>query len=163
MGIIRRNFVTCALFCVCATTSGQATLHTIDVKAIAEVEAKRTEDGRIVTGLVPADRLVPGDSVVYTLEIRNYGREDISAPTIVRAVPEHTIYVGDSATGPGAEVNYSVDGGVSFDRPENLRITDADHRSRRALPSDYTHIRWTLRIVLKSKSVAYARFRAIVK
>jgi hypothetical protein len=73
------------------------------------------------------------------------------------------VYVADSATGPGAEVTYSVDGGHFFGRPEGLRVMSSDGRSRRAIASDYTHIRWNLRMTLKSKSVAYARFRAVVK
>jgi uncharacterized repeat protein (TIGR01451 family) len=153
----------CAALCVCAPVSGQATLPTIDVKAIAEVEVTTSQDGHDVVVLAPADRVVPGDAVIYTLEIRNRGAADIVRPVISRAVPAHMVYVADSATGPGAEVTYSVDGGVTFGHPEGLRVMSSEGRSRRAVASDYTHIRWNLRMTLKSKSVAYARFRAVVK
>ena len=156
----------CCLFltwCGGAAASGQGNLRTIEVKAVAEVAVTTLQKGRTVTVLAPADRLVPGDTVIYTLEIRNVGTADVVAPSISRAVPEHMVYVADSASGPGAEVSYSVDGGVTFARPENLRVSDAARGSRRAVGADYTHIRWNLRITLKAKSVAYARFRAVVK
>jgi hypothetical protein len=72
-------------------------------------------------------------------------------------------YVADSAVGPGAEVSYSIDGGKSFERAENLRVTGADGQSRPATAADYTHIRWHLKNTLKANSVAFVRFRALVK
>jgi uncharacterized repeat protein (TIGR01451 family) len=113
--------------------------------------------------LAPADRVVPGDLVLYTLEIRNVGPAPVTAPEVTRPVPAHMAYVADSATGPGAEVTYSVDGGHHFDRPENLQVADPDGHVRLAKSIEYTHIRWKLKNVLKVKSVAYARFRATVK
>ncbi len=73
-------------------------------------------------------------------------------------------YVADSAVGPGAEVSYSVDGGRSFDLPENLKVRDRkDGELRPALAADYTHIRWRLKNSLKANSVAFVRFRARVE
>ncbi len=133
--------------------SGQATSPRIDIRTIAEVETKFVEDGREIVRLLPANRLVPGDSVIYTIEIRNLGSTDAVAPTVTRPIPNHMAYVADSATGPGADITYSVDG-VTFDRPDGLSP---------AKPADYTHIRWQFRTTLKSKSLAFARFRAVVK
>jgi uncharacterized repeat protein (TIGR01451 family) len=143
--------------------SGQATSQALVVKAVAEVETPAVQGGRDVVKLVPANRLVPGDQVVYTLEIRNPGRTAVRNPIVTFAVPSHMMYVADSATGPGAEVRYSVGDGQFFDRPENLRVSDADGHARAAKPGEYTYIRWQLKNTLKSKSVAFARFRAVVK
>jgi hypothetical protein len=71
--------------------------------------------------------------------------------------------VADSAIGPGAEVSYSIDGGRSFDRPENLELAGPAGAPRPATAADYTHIRWQFKHGLKVKSVAFARFRAVVK
>jgi uncharacterized repeat protein (TIGR01451 family) len=163
MGIMRWAGVTYSLLCVCTVASGQATLPGIDVKVIAEVEVPARQEGGNRTVMAPVDRVVPGDRVFYTLEIRNRGGADVVGPAITQPIPAHMLYVADSATGPGAEVTYSVDGGVIFDRPENLRKVGPDRRAHRAIASDYTHIRWKFRITLKPKSVAYARFRAVVK
>jgi uncharacterized repeat protein (TIGR01451 family) len=148
---------------VVAAASGQATSESLAIKAIAEVETIAKQDGREVVRLAPADRVVPGDQVIYTLEIRNVGAIAVHHPTVMYSVPSHMAYVADSATGPGAEVSYSVDGGHRFDRPENLRMIDSDGHSRPAIDKDYTHIRWELKNSLKSNSVAFARFRAVVK
>jgi hypothetical protein len=43
-----------------------------------------------------------------------------------------------------AVVTYSVDGGESFDLPENLLVTGPDNTQQPADPADYTHVRWTL-------------------
>ena len=143
--------------------SGQATSGGLVVKAVAEVESRSMQDGRDIVKLAPADRVVPGDQVIYTLEIRNAGPAAVHDPVVTYAIPSHMMYVADSVTGPGAEVRYSADSGHSFDRPENLRVSDADGHLRPAKPDEYTHIRWKLKNSLKSNSVAFARFRAVVK
>jgi uncharacterized repeat protein (TIGR01451 family) len=154
-----------ALLAVCAATaaSGQATLNGLVIKAVAEVEIRSIQDGRETVKLAPANRVVPGDQVIYTLEIRNTGAAAVHAPTVTHPIPAHMAYVADSATGPGAEMSYSVDGGHTFDRPENLQAVDAEGHLGEAKAQDYTHIRWKFKNTLKSNSVAFARFRAIVK
>lgn len=157
---------TALLLCLICTTqlaSGQATLTQIDVRTVAEVETRTVEAGRAVVKLVPADRVVPGDQLIYTLEVRNVGSKAIAAAVVVKAVPEHMQYLPRSAAGPGADVTYSVDGGVSFDRPERLVVRGSDGAAHVAHAADYTHIRWQLKRALKPDSVAYARFRAVVK
>lgn len=143
--------------------SGQATSSSVAVKAVAEVEIKTIEGGREVTHLAPAERAVPGDQLIYTLEVRNPGLVTISAPEVVYAVPAHMTYVADSATGAGAEVTFSIDYGHVFDRPEYLKAAGADGSVGVALASSYTHIRWKFKHSLRPKSVAFARFRVQVK
>lgn len=152
----------CALGLAAAPT-GQATSSDIVVKAVAEVMTSPGEDGLAARKLAPATRVVPGDEVIYTLEVRNTGATSVRAPSVIYAVPAHMRYVADSATGPGAEVSFSVDGGHTFDQPENLHVPDADGHDRAAISSDYTHIRWKLKRILKSNSVAFTRFHAVVK
>jgi uncharacterized repeat protein (TIGR01451 family) len=149
--------------CLAVAASGQATSAAIKMKMIAEVEIKVSDEGRDLIKLVPADRVVPGDEVIYTVEVRNTGPTAVVAPTLVNPIPAHMRYVADSATGPGAEVSYSADGGHTFEHPENLRVLGPDGQWHAAKPEEYTHIRWQLRSTLKSKSVAFARFRAVVK
>jgi uncharacterized repeat protein (TIGR01451 family) len=129
---------------------------TLDVKATAAV---RRDPG----GLVPADRVVPGEEVFYTLEIRNIGTKPLPPPTVDFAIPEHMRYIANSAVGAGAEVSYSIDGGHTFDRAENLSVVAAGGDARLATPADYTHIRWRLKHALQAKAMALARFRAVVK
>jgi len=146
-----------------ALAHGQANSGPIAVKAIAEVESQTVREGREVSKLAPADRVVSGDWVIYTLEVRNTAATTIRAPTVTYPVPEHMSYVAESAVGPATEISYSVDGGRSFDAAENLKVQDADGQLRPAAAADYTHIRWHLKNSLKSNSVAFVRFRARVK
>jgi uncharacterized repeat protein (TIGR01451 family) len=129
----------------------------------ATLEVKATAAVRQDQGLVPADRVVPGDEVFYTLEIRNTGSRPLPPPTVDFAIPEHMRYIANSAVGAGAEVSYSVDGGQTFDRPENLSVVPVGGDPRLATAADYTHIRWRLKHALQAKAMALARFRAVVK
>jgi hypothetical protein len=133
------------------------------VRAIAEVEVTATSGDRETVRLAPARRVVPGDEVIYTLEIRNRSAMALPPPQVDYPIPEHMRYLDDTAAGPGAEITYSTDGGHTFDRPENLKITGADGFRRMAAAADYTHIRFQLKNILKGRSVAFARFRAVVK
>jgi uncharacterized repeat protein (TIGR01451 family) len=135
----------------------------LQVRAIAEVESKSVEAGRAVVKLIPADRVVPGDRVIYTLEARNTGATALDTPIVTYAVPDHMRYIANSAVGPGAEVRFSIDGGHSFDRAENLKMNGPDGRPRAAVGADITHIRWRLKNSLQANSVAFVRFRALVE
>ena len=155
-------FATVGLLLMAAVGAAQEAADRLTIKAIAEVESKSIAHGREVIKLIPAYRVAPGDRVIYTLEVRNTGAA-LEAPVVVQPVPEHMRYVADSAVGPGAEVSYSVDGGRSFDRAENLKVLGKDSEPRPAVAADYTHIRWRLKNSLKANSVAFVRFRARVE
>jgi uncharacterized repeat protein (TIGR01451 family) len=151
-----------------APARAQAPPSPLEIKSIAEVlsratEPKSAQGGHAVAELVPADRVVPGDRVIYTLEVRNSGATAVDAPNFSYPIPEHMRYVADSAVGPGAEVSYSVDGGHNFARAENLKVKGPDGKLRPAVAADYTDIRWQLKNSLKANSVAFVRFRTLVK
>ncbi|HEX3951177.1 MAG TPA: hypothetical protein VHW95_15075 [Steroidobacteraceae bacterium] len=146
-----------------AAATAQNSADPIAVRAVAEVEQPVHAHGREANKLAAADRVVSGDEVIYTLEVRNTAAASVPAPTVAYPVPEHMIYTADSAVGPATLVTYSVDGGRSFDLPENLKVAQADGELRQATAADYTHIRWQLKNALKSNSVAFVRFRARVK
>ena len=135
----------------------------ISIKAIAEVEQTSGSGGQETARLIPADRVVSGDTIIYTLEVRNTAASPVAQPVVTYPIPAHMTYLPDSAVGPGTEVTYSVDAGRSFDAPENLRIPDAGGQARAATAADYTHIRWRLKNALKGNSVAFVRFRARAK
>ena len=146
-----------------AIAAAETPADPISVRSIAEVELRTTEHGREITKLAPADRLVSGDWVIYTLEVRNTAAASVRAPTVSFPVPPHLTYVAESAVGPGTEISFSVDGGSSFDSPDNLKVRDAGGGQRPAGAADYTHIRWQFKNALKGNSVAFVRFRARVK
>lgn len=136
----------------------------IVVKTVAEKEQVVTlADGRKQTKLVPAQPVVPGEQVIYTVTFENVGEKPATDVAIVNPVPEHTTYVAGSAGGPGTEVSFSVDGGRTWGAPEQLKLRGADGTERAATPADYTHVRWVLRNPLTPGAVAFARYRVVVK
>jgi len=141
----------------------QVPAEPLAIRAIAEVESKTVLNGQEVVKLIPADRVVPGDRLIYTLEARNTGTSTLDSPTFSHPVPEHMRYVADSAVGPGAAVTFSVDGGRSFGPADSLKVQAADGHLRPAAAADYTDIRWQLKNSLKANSVAFVRFRTLVK
>jgi len=145
-----------------AAALGQTLPDAITVKIIAEVETRVSVNGRDVSKLAPAERLTPGDEVIYTLEIRNTGNASMRTLAVPCAIPNHMRYVADSAVGPGADVSYSVDGGRTFAWPDDLTVEGPQGVPRAATAADYTHILWRLRHGLKGHAVAYVHFRAIV-
>ena len=169
-------------FSLAAPTCGQDPASPLQIKSIAEVESKvaqasttaveagRAGDsgpasavGRVPVELVPADKVVPGDRVIYTLEVHNGAQTALEAPNFSYPIPEHMRYIADSAVGPGAVVSYSVDGGHTFARAEDVKVKGPDGKLRAAVAADYTDIHWQLKNRLKANSVAFVRFRTVVK
>lgn len=149
----------CALV-LTAIAHAQAVADHIITNITAEIVSRSADHGAPVPKLQAAERVVPGDVLVYTVQVRNAGPYAAESPLVVQPIPNHMMYLADSAVGPGVDVDYSVDGGHTFDRPENLKVAGSALRAKAA---DYTHIRWHLRNRLKPNSIAYVRFRAQVR
>jgi uncharacterized repeat protein (TIGR01451 family) len=127
---------------------------------VAEVrENVSTTPGREVYRFVPARMLEQGQVVYYTLRITNQTTAPLRNVAVVQPVPANTTYVADSASGPGAAVSFSVDGGRTFGSADSLMI-DVEGASQLAQAAQYTHIRWQLRNPLAPGAIALARFRA---
>lgn len=140
------------------------------VTLVAEVRDEVELAGRPFARLAPATILHQGQEVFYTVRILNPAAEAARDVVVVQRVPQNTVYVPNSAGGPGADIAFSVDGGQSFAREGQLVVTEqtslavSSNRvalTRPARPQDYTHIRWRLRNSLAPGAVALARFRAV--
>jgi uncharacterized repeat protein (TIGR01451 family) len=129
--------------------------------AIQTVAESRVQAGGTIE-YVPAEQLHVGDEIFYTLRVRNTGGNAQEA-VVVKAIPRNTRYVQNSATGPAAIVEFSVDGGKSFAGAEQLTIRTTGSVVRNATEDDYTHIRWRLRHSLAAGATALLRFRAVFK
>ena len=124
---------------------------------IAEVrECPGTAD-RPSFRLVPARRLAQGQVVYYTVRITNPTPVFANKVQVSQKIPANTRYVPGSAAAPGADVEFSIDGGQTFASPAQLKSADG---VTRAPPERYTHIRWSLRNPLAPGATALARFRA---
>ena len=135
----------------------------IELKSVAEVEVVVTNNkGEKEVELVEASKasVVPGDEVIFTSFYTNVNKEPADKVVITNPVPEHMLYVDGSATGAGSRIVFSIDGGKSYGRPEELMVTGSDGKKRQAKSSEYSHIRWEVKeAVLQGKS-GFVRFRA---
>jgi len=132
----------------------------IATELVAEVrENVSTTPGHEVYRYAPARMLEQGQVVYYTLRITNQSTVPLRNVAVVQPVPANTTYLADSASGPGAAVSFSVDGGKTFGPPEVLMIS-VEGSTQFAHASQYTHIRWQLRNPLAPGAIALARFRA---
>lgn len=119
---------------------------TLVLEAVAEIEVvQEYADGSRTLVRVPAETVVPGDEVVYTLLYDNRGEDPADDVFITNPIPEHMEFRRAADSPPGVEIVYSVDGGEVFAPLSDLRVTDGAGRSRGALPADCTHIRWLFR------------------
>lgn len=140
-----------------AEASGSGPLETsIEIAKLEVVNGPGASETR---RWVPAGRLNAGDEVHYTVRVRNPGKQAVDAVVVTKRLPFGVRYLRGSATGPAAEVQFSVDGGKTFATPETLS-GGGKKGQRKSLESDYTHVRWVLSKPLGPASTALLRFRA---
>jgi uncharacterized repeat protein (TIGR01451 family) len=135
----------------------------IETELVAEVrENVSRAPGTEVYRFVPAKLLQQGEVVYYTVRVKNAGSTFARDVIITQRIPVNTTYVEDSASGPGANVTFSVDGGQTF-APATALTIDVEGNTQPAEPAHYTHIRWHLRNPLAPGAIALARFRAVFR
>jgi len=109
--------------------------------------------------LKPAVRVSQGTRLYYTVEMRNTTDKALKDVVVVRQIPDHTRYVPDSATGAGADIAVSTDGGQSFTAQQSRCAGPEEGAAVSALPC--THLRWTLRHPVPPGAVVLARFAVV--
>jgi uncharacterized repeat protein (TIGR01451 family) len=159
--MILRPCLFAALLCLHCTLSAEEPVQ-IETTLIAEVrDSVVLPTGRETHRMVPATTLKQGQTIFYTVRMKNPTPVTARDVVVVRRIPENTVYVEGSAVGPAADIDFSVDGGQTFARPAELYVSMPTGERRRALPDDYTHIRWRLKYPLAPGAIALARFQAV--
>lgn len=134
----------------------------VELKTVAEVEqAYVDERGQAAKRLVPAAKVLPGDEVVWTIVASNVCATAAGDVAITNPVPTHMHYVGDSAFGPGADIQFSLDG-RGFATASALTVTESDGTKRAARAEEYSHIRWVLPRPMGPSETLVVRYRATV-
>lgn len=134
--------------------------NVLDIQTtVQKEETVVSGDGTESKQLVPAEKVVPGDEVVYTVRFSNVGSEPADNVVITNPLPAELSYVRDSATGPGTAIEFSVDGGATYGDASSLRIAEPSGE-RAAQPEDFTHIRWVMQTPLPPGGEGVATFRA---
>ena len=136
----------------------------IEVTTVAETEITETDaQGKKSIKRTAAVSVIPGTEVIYTITAKNTGNEPASNIVVNNPVPANTVYVDGSAFGADTVITFSVDGGKSYGKAEELTVIDAAGNSRAARAEDYTHVRWTLQVELQAGQQAEVWYRARVK
>ena len=138
------RFVIIAIALHLAAATAVAQQNPITVKNVAETEVeKKNAQGVVEKVRVPLEKAPPGTEVIYTTTFTNNGAKPAGNIAITNPVPANTTYVGGSAFGDNTDVTFSIDGGKTYNVADKLRVKTSDGKERAALPSDYTHIRWS--------------------
>ena len=135
----------------------------VEVKSVAEQEVEVVEKGKKVIKRVPVDKAVPGSEIVYTTTFKNLINKPVGNIAISNPVPNDMVYKGGSALGANTVITYSVDGGKQYATPDKLTVKTPEGKTRPALASDYTHIRWTYKGELGVGKSGEVSFRAVIK
>lgn len=151
---------------VAATAAGQRAEDGsgLEVRTLVETVTPGPDGaGALPAALSPETVPQPGVALVYTVRFRNSGKGPVDGVRITKPVPPEVRYVAGSASGPGCDVLFSVDGGRTFGQPAELSVRGADGALRPAGPEDYTHIRWRLLTPLAAQATGFVRFRALAR
>ncbi len=135
--------VICSLALIVTTTAISA--QALTASQIVEREViVRNADGTETITREAADKVTPGDKVIYSLNYYNDEATPAENIVLVMPIPTEVQYLDGSADFDGTNTTYSVDGGKSFAGRDDLRVAQADGNKRAARAEDITHIRWVV-------------------
>ena len=135
----------------------------IELKTTAQTEQVVVgADGKRETKLVAAATVVPGTEVIWTVTATNVCARPAGDVAIDSPVPDHMVFIADSAVASAFTVSYSVDG-QRYGSPDALTVRDADGSTRLARPAEYRHVRYAMRAALAPGAAVTARYRTRVE
>ena len=115
--------------------------------------------------ILPIDKIVPGDVVVYSNNIVNNSDKSATDLVIVNPIPKHMEYIQSSLscdTSTGCNKLFSIDGGASFKERNQLFVTDNKGGVRIAYANEITTVKWILnQLAVHSKTEL--KFKAKLK
>jgi uncharacterized repeat protein (TIGR01451 family) len=164
--MMTRTVMSMVLVLLLPMTAAAQKKGSIELRSVSEVEVTTTNakgEKEVKRVEAAAAKVIPGDVVIFTTQYVNIDTKPAEHIVITNPVPEHVVYVENSAEGQGMKIEFSVDQGKRYAAPDKLTKTDAKGVSRRASAGDYTHIRWTLGKPLAPGDKGSVSFRARVK
>ena len=137
----RVTFAIIATASLLVSTSASA----LSAKQIVEKETVvQMPDGTESISRSPAEMVVPGERIVYTLNFTNDDKAAATDLVLTMPVPSEIKFLDGSATQSGVATVYSADGGKTFASRNVVRRIGLDGVARSANAEDITHIRWTV-------------------
>ncbi len=161
--LVRRNAAIGVALAACSMPVLAQQSGCIELKTTAEIEQEYVnEKGQKAKRLAPADKVTPGDEVIWTITARNVCAKPAENIVIANPVPEHMTYVAGSALGVGATITYSLDN-KDFKDAAALTVREASGATRPARAEEYRAVKWTYAAPFAPGATAFVRYRAIVK
>ena len=138
----------------------------IVLEVSGQKEVVRTKDGKKTVLLEPMDRIGTGDVLVYTVTYRNSGKSVARDVTVVNPIPQHTVYIPESAAGRDTKILFSINGGATYLEPPVLyksRDNAGKEIVQPATPEMYTHIKWIVQTPVNPNAKGTTTFKVKVK
>jgi len=139
---------------LCTTVLLPSLVHAkpqMSISITTSKEVVETVNGAKVRKLVPTKLAATGDTLVYTLSYSNKGDETASEAIVDNPISAGMSYIDNSASGAGADITFSIDGGKNYKKPSlltyEIKQPNGSVQKYTARPEEYTHIRWTIRQV----------------
>jgi len=132
-------------------------------KQVVEKEiVSRAANGAETVKRVAADKVTPGETVIYSIKYSNDSAESASDIVLVMPVPKEVSYVEGSVSGDDTSVAFSADGGKTYVARGRLTVEEGGAQ-RPARGDEITHIRWTLSQPVPPKGEGEVSYKAILR
>ena len=122
----------------------------------------RDADGSEKIERIKADKVSPGEEVIYSLRFSNSADFAADAVTLVMPVPREVSYVEGSVAGDESTVTFSADGGQTYVARGRLTIAE-EGIERPAKGDEITHIKWLLTTPLAAAAMGVVSYRGVLK
>ncbi len=134
----------------------------VTLKTDGQKEERYTDaQGKPATRLVPPGKVLPGDEIIWTITATNTCSKPADKVVVNNNVPDHMIYVADSAMGVGTEITFSLNG-RDFLKASDLTVSEAG-KTRPARADEIKSLRWVFGNAFAPNAVAFVRYRAKVQ
>lgn len=133
----------------------------VKLETVAQTEKEVTDAKGVKTKVLEtAGKIIPGTEVFWTVKANNTCQQNSDKVTINNPVPDHMTYVPNSASGPGSDIAFSLDG-KTYAAAAELKVQE-NGVLRPARADEIRFIRWEFKSALKPGASALAQFRAVL-
>ncbi len=145
-----------------SVAAGPAAAELTATQVVEKEIVVRDADGAETVKRQPADKVTPGETVVYSIKYRNDSGEPASDLVLVMPVPKEVAYVEGSVAGGDAAISFSADGGDTYVARGRLTVVEGGE-TRPARGDEITHIRWTLAASVPPKAEGEVSYKGILR
>lgn len=143
-----------------AALSAQA--EVIATQKVEKEVAVRDANGFEEIKRVKAEKVLPGEQVIYSLQYRNTSSAPAEGMVLVMPVPKEILFQEGSIGGAPANVTFSADGGETYVARGRLTVRE-DGAERPATSAEITHVRWTLTAPVIANGEGEVSYRGVLR